>query len=78
MGPQVIIVPSLFLMIGYLFYVVVNGFTRRQQLKAVMEFQTKLLDLMELVQVVAGLAAAAVLLVWSLPSQMRALALLRG
>ena len=36
------------------------------------------LDLMELVQVVAGLAAAAVLLVWSLPSQMRALALLRG
>jgi len=36
------------------------------------------LDLMELVQVVAGLAAAAVLLVWSLPSLMRALALLRG
>ena len=36
------------------------------------------LDLMEPVQVVVGLAAAAVLLVWSLPSLLRALALLNG
>lgn len=36
------------------------------------------LDLMEPVQIVVGLAAAAVLLVWSLPSLIRALALLRG
>jgi hypothetical protein len=36
------------------------------------------LDLMEPVQVVVGLAAAAVLLVWSLPSLIRALALLHG
>lgn len=36
------------------------------------------LDLMEPVQVVIGLAAATVLLVWSLPSLIRALALLRG
>jgi hypothetical protein len=36
------------------------------------------LDLMEPVQVVIGLAAAAVLLVWSLPSLLRALALLHG
>jgi hypothetical protein len=33
---------------------------------------------MEPVQIVVGLAAAAVLLVWSLPSLIRALALLRG
>ena len=36
------------------------------------------LDMMEPVQVVAGLAAAAVLLVWSLPSLVKALSLLRG
>jgi hypothetical protein len=36
------------------------------------------LDMMEPLQVVIGLAAAAVLLVWSLPSLIRALALLRG
>jgi hypothetical protein len=36
------------------------------------------LDLMEPVQVAAGLAAAVVLLAWSLPSLIRALALLRG
>jgi hypothetical protein len=36
------------------------------------------LDLMEPVQVAVGLAAVAVLLVWSLPSLQQALALLRG
>jgi hypothetical protein len=36
------------------------------------------LDVMEPVQVVIGLAAATVLLVWSLPSLIRALALLNG
>ena len=36
------------------------------------------LDVMEPVQVVIGLAAAMVLLVWSLPSLIRALALLHG
>jgi hypothetical protein len=36
------------------------------------------LDVMEPVQVVVGLAAAAVLLAWSLPSLIRALALLHG
>lgn len=36
------------------------------------------LDLMEPVQVVVGLAAAAILLAWSLPSLIRALALLDG
>jgi len=29
MGSEVIIVPSLFLMIGYVFYVVAGAFTRR-------------------------------------------------
>jgi len=36
------------------------------------------LDLMEPVQVFAGLAAAAVLLAWSLPSLLRAFSILRG
>jgi hypothetical protein len=46
MGEEVIIVPSLFLMIGYVFYVVANAFTRRQQLRSTAEFQAKLLDRM--------------------------------
>jgi TRAP-type mannitol/chloroaromatic compound transport system permease large subunit len=50
MSEVAIVVPSLFLMIAYLFYVVVNGFTRRQQLRAATEFQTKLLDRMGSVQ----------------------------
>jgi hypothetical protein len=44
MGEEVIIVPSLFLMIGYVFYVIANAFTRRQQLRSTAEFQAKLLD----------------------------------
>ena len=46
MGSEVIIVPSLFLMIGYVFYVIANAFTRRQQLRSTTEFQAKLLDRM--------------------------------
>jgi hypothetical protein len=46
MGSEVIIVPSVFLMIGYVFYVVANAFTRRQQLRSTTEFHTRLLDRM--------------------------------
>lgn len=46
MGSEVVIVPSLFLMIGYVFYVIANAFTRRQQLRSTTEFQAKLLDRM--------------------------------
>jgi len=44
MGSEAIIVPSAFLMVGYVFYVIVNGFTRRQQLKATTEFHGKLIE----------------------------------
>ena len=44
MGEEVIIVPSLFLMIGYVFYVIANAFTRRQELRSTTEFQSRLLD----------------------------------
>ena len=44
MGEEIIIVPSAFLMVAYVFYVVANVFTRRQQLKSTTDFQTKLLD----------------------------------
>jgi TRAP-type mannitol/chloroaromatic compound transport system permease large subunit len=46
MGEEVIIVPSLFLMIAYIFYVIASAFTRRQQLRSTTEFQSKLLDRM--------------------------------
>jgi len=46
MGSEVIIVPSLFLMIAYVFYAVANAITQRQQLKSAVEFQTKLLERM--------------------------------
>ena len=46
MSSEVIIVPSLFLVIGYVFYVMANAFTRRQQLRSTTEFQTKLLERM--------------------------------
>jgi TRAP-type mannitol/chloroaromatic compound transport system permease large subunit len=46
MGSEVIIVPSLFLMIAYVFYVMANAFTRRQLLRSTTEFQGKLLDRM--------------------------------
>jgi RNA polymerase sigma-70 factor, ECF subfamily len=46
MGEEVIIVPSLFLLIAYVFYVIASAFTRRQQLRSTTEFQSKLLDRM--------------------------------
>ena len=46
MSSEVVIVPSLFLVIGYVFYVMANAFTRRQQLRSTTEFQTKLLERM--------------------------------
>jgi TRAP-type mannitol/chloroaromatic compound transport system permease large subunit len=46
MGSEVVIVPSLFLVIGYVFYVMAAAFTRRQQLRSTTEFQTKLLERM--------------------------------
>ena len=46
MGPEVIIVPSAFLMVAFVFYVVANAFVRRQQFRSQSDFQTKLLDRM--------------------------------
>jgi hypothetical protein len=46
MGSEVIIVPSAFLMVAYVFHVVASIFTRRQQIKSTTEFQAKLLDRM--------------------------------
>jgi hypothetical protein len=44
MGSEVIIVPSLFLMIGYIVFTVVDGVRRRQQTRVYTEFHSKLLD----------------------------------
>ena len=44
MGSEIIIVPSLFFMIGWVVYVIVEGFRRRQQTKVFTEFHSKLLD----------------------------------
>jgi hypothetical protein len=44
MGSEIIIVPAAFLTFAYVFYVIANVFTRRQQLRSTTEFQTKLLD----------------------------------
>jgi hypothetical protein len=44
MGSEIIIVPSMFLMIGYIVFVVVDGYRRRQQTKVYTEFHSKLLD----------------------------------
>jgi hypothetical protein len=44
MGPEIIIVPSLFLMIGYIVFVIVDGYRRRQQTRVYTEFHSKLLD----------------------------------
>jgi hypothetical protein len=46
MGSEVIIVPSAFVMVGYVFYVVANAFSRRQQVRSTSEFQARLLDRM--------------------------------
>jgi hypothetical protein len=44
MGPEIIIVPSAFFMVGFVVYVIVEGFRRRSQAKMVAEFHTRLLD----------------------------------
>jgi len=46
MGSEIIIVPSAFLLVAYVFYSVANAFIRRQQLKSTTEFQSKLLERM--------------------------------
>jgi len=44
MGSEIIIVPSMFFMFGFVVYVIVEGFRRRTQAKMVTEFHSKLLD----------------------------------
>jgi hypothetical protein len=44
MGSEIIIVPSLFFMIGYIVYVIVDGYRRRQQTRVYTEFHSKMLD----------------------------------
>jgi hypothetical protein len=44
MGSEIIIVPSAFFMLGYIVFVLVDGYRRRQQTKAYTEFHSKLLD----------------------------------
>jgi hypothetical protein len=44
MGSEIIIVPSLFFLIGYIVFVIVDGFRRRQQTRVYTEFHSKLLD----------------------------------
>jgi hypothetical protein len=44
MGSEIIIVPAMFLMIGYIVFVVVDGYRRRQQTRVYTEFHSKLLD----------------------------------
>jgi hypothetical protein len=46
MGSEVIIVPSAFLLVAYVFYVIANAFTRRQQFRSTTELQSRLLDRM--------------------------------
>jgi hypothetical protein len=43
-SPDIIIVPALFIMIGFIIWVVVNGWQRRLRLKLTTEFNSKLLD----------------------------------
>ena len=44
MAPEIIIVPSLFFMIGFIVYITVDGFRRRQQMRVLTDFHSKLLD----------------------------------
>jgi hypothetical protein len=44
MGSEIIIVPSAFFMVGFIVYVIVEGFRRRSQVKMVTEFHSRLLD----------------------------------
>ena len=43
-SPEIIIVPALFIMVGFIIWVVVNGWQRRLRLKLTTEFNSKLLD----------------------------------
>jgi hypothetical protein len=44
MGSEIIIVPSLFFMVGFVVYITVDGFRRRQQMRVMTDFHAKLLD----------------------------------
>ena len=44
MNSEIIIVPSLFFMIGWIVFVIVDGFRRRQQTRVYTEFHGRLLD----------------------------------
>jgi hypothetical protein len=44
MGSEIIIVPSLFFMVGFIVFVIVDGYRRRQQTRVYTEFHGKLLD----------------------------------
>jgi hypothetical protein len=44
MGSEIIIVPSLFFMVGFVVYVIVDGYRRRQQVKVFTDVHSKLLD----------------------------------
>ena len=44
MNSEIIIVPSLFFMIGFIVWTVVDGYRRRQQTRVYTEFHSKLLD----------------------------------
>lgn len=46
MGSEIIIVPSAFLLVAYVFYVVASAFARRQQVRSTSEVQTRLLERM--------------------------------
>jgi len=43
-SPEIIIVPALFIVVGFIIWVVVNGWQRRFRLKLTTEFNSKLLD----------------------------------
>jgi hypothetical protein len=44
MGSEIVIVPSLFFMVGFIVYVIVDGYRRRQQVKVITDVHSKLLD----------------------------------
>jgi hypothetical protein len=43
-NPEIIIVPALFIMIGFIVWVTITGWQRRQRLKLVTDFNSRLLD----------------------------------
>ena len=44
MGSEIIIVPAMFFMVGFIVYTVVDGYRRRQQMRVFTEFHSKLLE----------------------------------